>query len=424
MLRAEPWQYGFHGGGHKFRLLIVLAAVAGCGSETQPPESYTVRDSVGVRIVESTGPAWEPGEGWSVGEEPALHIGVVQGAEEYQFTAIAGLAQHGGTWQQRDGTIVAADFGTRQIRRFDSDGTFLASWGRRGEGPGEFRSLGIFPYRGDTIVAVDVGRYTFYDAEGNLGRMLGLDLREMDPTGELRIPIASTGFLLAFEDGTFLAMRSLTPISTSGECQPRDRIFFRFTADGQFADTIGVYPAPDLCAPERGSPLLALPFSQEFVFTAGEGSVYVGSVVGFEIRRISMNDGGQSVIRASHVDLSATDAHRSGYRDNARELARMNRRDLASVERALLEVAYPEAVPAFSQLLVDSEEYLWVRHYKQRWSQGPETWSVFAPEGYLLGTIDTPERLQVRQIGGDFILGIWTDELEVRYVRKYDLVRR
>ncbi len=152
--------------------------------------------------------------------------------------------------------------------------------------------------------------------------------------------------------------------------------------------------------------------------------MYVGSVVGFEIRRVSMSDGGQSVIRASHVDLSATDAHRSGYRDNARELARMNRRDLASVERALLEVAYPEAVPAFSQLLVDSEEYLWVRHYTQRWSKGPETWSVFAPEGYLLGTIDTPERLQVRQIGGDFILGIWTDELEVRYVRKYDLVRR
>jgi len=65
---------------------MVLAAVAGCVSETQPPESYTVRDSVGVRIVESTGPAWEPGESWSVGEEPALHIGVVQGAEEYQFT--------------------------------------------------------------------------------------------------------------------------------------------------------------------------------------------------------------------------------------------------------------------------------------------------------------------------------------------------
>ena len=124
-------QYGPHAGGHKFRLLMVSAVVAGCGSETQPPESYTVRDSVGVRIVESTGPAWEPGDGWTVSEEPALHIGVVQGAEEYQFTAIGGRAQHGGTWQQGDGTIVAADAGTRQIRRYDSGGTFLSSWGGR-----------------------------------------------------------------------------------------------------------------------------------------------------------------------------------------------------------------------------------------------------------------------------------------------------
>ena len=427
ILRRQPCQCGLHGGGQRLRLLVGLSAVAvvaGCGSETQTAERYTVRDSVGVRIVESTGPAWEPGEGWTVGEEPALHIGVVEGAEEYQFTAIAGRAQHGGTWQQENGAIVAADFGSRQIRRYDSDGTFLNSWGRRGDGPGEFRSLGIFPYRGDTIVAVDVGRYTFYDAEGNLGRILGLNLREMDPTGELPFPIASTGFMLAFEDGMFLAVRFPTPIRISGQCQSSDRIFFRFTADGQFADTIGVYPAPDFCAPERDSPLLSLPFAQEFVFTAGGGSVYVGSVVGFEIRRTSLIDGGQSVIRASHVDLRTTEAYRGGYRDNALELARINSRDLASVRRALLEVQYPETVPAFSQLLVDLEGYLWVRHYKHRWSEGPETWSVFAPEGYLLGTVDTPERLQVRQIGGDFILGIWTDELDVRHVRKYDLVRR
>ncbi len=55
---------------------------------------------------------------------------------------------------------------------------------------------------------------------------------------------------------------------------------------------------------------------------------------------------------------------------------------------------------------------------------GPETWSVFSTEGRLLGTLETPEHLQVRQIGVDFILGIWTDELDVSYVRVYTLERR
>ena len=40
-----------------------------------------------------------------------------------------------------------------------------------------------------------------------------------------------------------------------------------------------------------------------------------------------------------------------------------------------------------------------VRDYKIRGTPGPEVWSVFAPEGQLLGTLETPERLQVRQIG-------------------------
>jgi hypothetical protein len=395
--------------------LIALGAVTGaCGSEATPGEAYTVRDSAGVRIVESTGRTWAAGDGWTVSAEPVLHIGVADGgAEEYRFTTIAGPAQHGGTWQLGDGTIVAADFGTRQIRRYTSDGTFINGWGRRGEGPGEFQQLLVLPYRGDSIMAIDVVRYSFYDREGNLGRLETVDLREVDNTGARPLPIASTGLQLAFADGSFLAIRSPAPIIAWGECRPDERIFFRFDADAQFTDTIGVYPAPDRCFTEQGSALLSTPFEQEFVFTAQGTDVYVGSVDRFEIRRISVLDGSETLIRASHVDQTTTDAHRSGFRDFAREIASSNNRDPAGVERELLEVEYPPTVPAFSQLMVDPDGHLWVRHYKQRWSPGPETWSVFAPEGYLLGTVQTPEDLQVRQIERDFIHGIWTDELDV-----------
>jgi hypothetical protein len=404
-------------------LMIVAASTSAC--EPSAPPTYTARDSVGIRIVESTAPSWAPGEEWTVSTEPTLHIGVVDGgAEEYRFTAIAGLAQHGGTWRQGDGTIVAADFGSRQIRRYGSDGTFLNAWGRRGDGPGEFQNLGVFPYRGDSIVAVDITRYSFYDSEGNAGRTLSLpQLREMDPARERPIPIASTGFLLAFQDGAFLAVRSPTPIVTFGECQSSNRIFFRYAPDGQFADTIGVFDAPANCWAERGSGLLTLPFPHEFVFTADGENVYVGGIVGFEVRHISLDSRSQTLVRASHVDLRTTDAIRTGFGDNAVEVARANNMDIPSVRRALADLEYPETVPAFSQLLTDPEGHLWVRHYKQRWTVGPETWSVFAPEGFLLGVVDTPERLQVRQIGSDFIFGIWTDELDIRYVREYALLR-
>ncbi len=414
---------------HATLVLTLTFAVGACDSSGSP-STYVVRDSAGVRIVESSAAAWEPEEAWTVSEEPVLHIGVVEGPEEYRFVAIGGRSYHGGVWQQSDGTIVAAETGTRQMRRYAPDGRFLNWWGGRGEGPGEFRSLSASPYRGDSIMARDANvRYVFYDSEGNVGRTLALDLTEMGTRNGRPFPIASTGFQLAFGDGTFLGVRFPSDpffLRIPGQWQSGEVTFLRFTADGELADTIGVYRSPEVFTPETGSALLDLPFTQEFVFTAGATSVYVGSPDGFEVRRVPLDDSGETLIRASHVDLRTTDAHRASYRNNARALAAANpsRADLPSVERALLDVVYPETVPAFSQLMADTEGYLWVRHYKQRWSEGPETWSVFHPEGYLLGTVETPERLQVRQIGPDFIVGIWTDELEVRFVRKHALVRR
>ncbi len=75
----------------------------GCDSVSPPPSKFTVRDSAGVQIAESTAPAWAPGEAWTVGGEPAVHIGAIDGREEYQFTIIAGV------WRVPDGGFVVAD---------------------------------------------------------------------------------------------------------------------------------------------------------------------------------------------------------------------------------------------------------------------------------------------------------------------------
>ena len=58
--------------------------------------------------------------------------------------------------------------------------------------------------------------------------------------------------------------------------------------------------------------------------------------------------------------------------------------------------------------------------------------TFFAPDGTWLGTVSLPPRL-VRayihyrspylEIGDDYILGVWKDELDVQYVRMYRLNR-
>ena len=40
-----------------------------------------------------------------------------------------------------------------------------------------------------------------------------------------------------------------------------------------------------------------------------------------------------------------------------------------------------------------------------------------------MGTVRTPAELRVLDIGADWLLGVWQDELDVEYVREYGLIK-
>jgi hypothetical protein len=46
---------------------------------------------------------------------------------------------------------------------------------------------------------------------------------------------------------------------------------------------------------------------------------------------------------------------------------------------------------------------------------------VFDRDGRYLGTVETPAGFYVHQIGADFVLGRWLDELDVEYVSMHRL---
>ena len=51
-------------------------------------------------------------------------------------------------------------------------------------------------------------------------------------------------------------------------------------------------------------------------------------------------------------------------------------------------------------------------------------WTVFDPEGRVLGFVETPEGLWIWEIGEDYILGRADDELGVESVQLWPLERR
>ena len=73
-------------------------------------------------------------------------------------------------------------------------------------------------------------------------------------------------------------------------------------------------------------------------------------------------------------------------------------------------------------LAVDDLGNLWVREYDPDAERG-RSWSVFDSESQMLGPVQLPADLRVTHIGADFVLGVWQDELDVEYVRLYQLIK-
>ena len=50
-------------------------------------------------------------------------------------------------------------------------------------------------------------------------------------------------------------------------------------------------------------------------------------------------------------------------------------------------------------------------------------WEVFSPAGEWLGSVRTPARFTVFEIGEDYVLGSWRDNMDVEHVQVLRLKR-
>ena len=99
-------------------------------------------------------------------------------------------------------------------------------------------------------------------------------------------------------------------------------------------------------------------------------------------------------------------------------------REESGVDDSDDEIPLPETLPAFDQVVGDAVDHLWVREYRVPGSDAPHRlWTVFDPEGRVLGHVETPPGLGVFEIGADFILGLAIGDLGVQHVQVWPLRR-
>ena len=392
-------------------ILVLLPALA-CQQHdtgTSALRSQT-RDSAGIQVVENPAPPAGSRLEWRIGPEPSVSIGRREGEDPYLLyramdaTILA------------DGRIVVANGGSGELRFFDSTGSHLASRGGQGEGPGEFLQLrSLEPWPGDSIVAWFGPRanISVFDSGGNYGRTIEIN----DGSQPWVARPAATSV-----HGSILAVYSW---------EDRDTLVLQLLdGEGAVRTSLGTLPSWEPYLMHEGTEREMLywkTFSREPVWGVWGDLVAIGVTSRYEIKAYGADGSLARIVRREHsprvptpedVEAYIESDVLPDYPDATPSEQEDHRRDYRSVPVA-------EHFPAFTSIMIDKLDHLWIREYDLPREERPvPLWTVFDPEGHVLGFVETPAELwMIYEIGEDYILGHSMDELGVESIQVWPLER-
>lgn len=372
----------------RLALLALTASLSACARDDDPE----VPGEFAVEVVENEDAPWPPGRAWEVGDRPTLEIG--SEARGYAFAWIRGAVR------LSDGRIVVADGASGQVRLYDRQGTLLSAVGRRGRGPKEFRNYMDFARAaGDSVVAFDsgTGRLSVLGPDGTFARML-------TPRG---VPF-NANLAGVLDNGSFVFGLPLLLSPRNG--LSRDTVAYVLVSpDGSTVDTLGAAPGGQYFHSTSGRhhSVIRFRFGVMSAAVAGGGRIVFGATDRYELQEYGPDGTAIRVIRRAVTPQPFPEE------EFWQAFEGMPRKEVADIPR-------PRHRPVLSSMLVDRQDHLWVQDFPVPEADSVD-WSVFDPRGAMLGQIPLPANFHPTDIGADYVLGVWLDELDVERVRMYPL---
>ena len=409
-------------------LLLVTAAatsaLAACGTDRGPAPARpeVVVDTVGDTTIVRTlaGSLWD-GEATLV---PEISIGKLDGPEELLFGGIRSIAVD----DRRN--VFVFDGQAQHVRVFDSDGAYVGTIGRRGEGPGEFGSAEAIAILPDgRLVVRDPGnrRIAVFGPSPEHSEHWGYDPGNYGSNSPLHTDAQGRTYLITRDPSSTDWVRHIIVLGPDGAhldtlpepSSPWDPPVM--VAEGEVEGGYARYTHP-------------VPFAPSFQWTVHPSGHFVTGLPADYRIELARDDG---ILRIERITDPATVHADEGA------LRR------ASVERQLQSripgwtwdgPSIPEHKPFYRQLLAGRDGRIWVRlwteahrvededHDPEDPDSDPVTWEeplrydVFEPDGVYLGAVTPPDEfwpLVNPVFDGDHVWAVTRDELGVERVARY-----
>ena len=381
-------------------------------------ETETLGDTTVVRTV--SGSVW----GGDATLVPEVSVGELDGPEEYLFGSVSAIAV------DDDHNVYVLDGQARHVRVFDSDGTYVKTLGRDGEGPGEFKvPIGL---------AISNGRLLVRDPANGRVQLFGLETGANEEWKYLPSDYFMNTPLYQDDQGRIYVDISDPEVH-----------FIVMDSDGTQLDTISPPEAPAdfdddkyhmSAEVESGDQWMSVgatvPFSPDWYWTVHPTGHFLSALS--TAYRINLEqEGGVLRIERNHTPVAVSDDEHD--RHEQRILGRMRRVDAGWSWDG---PGIPTHKPAFRGLAAGSDGRIWVRlwteaqrvaneeHDPTNPESPPFTWveplryDVFEADGTYLGAVVPPEGFSPSAppvFGRSYVWAVERDDLGVERVRRYRL---
>ena len=414
-----------------FALAGLIASTA-CDSDEIHTLHILHNDSAGIPIVTAVAPIWGPDDAWTVDPEPVVEIGTVTGALEYQFSEVVAAVRLG------NGDIVVADRGASELRSYDAAGTFRWRAGRFGQGPGEFESLDFLgTTTGDSLVTYDAAlmHAQVFGPDGDPARTLRVALTDGETAGRTAAADKAVGVVDGLLILRFIEYGDSNEMPTGIVRWPLERLAAADLSDGN-ARSLMVLPGheAEVRVREGGRwSISSYVFFKGPEYGAAAGRVAVIDTEAWSVRLVSPRDAAiTAVYRRDVAPREVTGALLNLHLDGIVAIAFPDPdaaapEDVEGLRRMWRDRPRAPQLPVLRSIHVDATGHLWLAPYYVAGAD-PPPFEIHAPDGTWLGSVSVPSGLQrafvqyqapYMEIGEDYILGVWTDELDVQYVRMY-----
>lgn len=344
--------------------------------------------------------------------EPILEIGGSLDDPEDQLFRVADAVR------LPDGRIAVANAGSNEIRIYGARGRLETSFGREGEGPGEFRWIGsLHVLSADSLAVFDRShhRISTFSTGGELVEDVPV------PQGDVpRGDVGSAREVTRLPDGRWVSVHERLPDDVDGLWRKTARLVLRdpeFDPIRLLAEVpaeIWVSWTVDGRAMTRGAPFWPL------LTLDAIGSCVVAGIG---------DEAGVRIIPASadprRLDLdvdrrAVTEAVFNGWIEDLASDVPAEQRGL--VDRMMRDIPRPDSLPVVQKVVADPEGLLWIQRYEPPvgWSS---RWEVLDLDGAHVASVELPEAYRVMDIGTDYLLGLRTGPLDMEILAMHAIER-